>query len=251
MALTDTKLRKLKPREQTFSESDGGGLFIEVTSSGKKGWGLRYRLAGKQEKARLGEYPAYSLAEARAWREDCAALVKRGLSPMALKRGDPIPNDAKPETREMAQTFLRNWCWQAVEKVRAKEAEAKVADTVEAFAWRWYAEVAEPGNSNPRNIKRVLEKDVIPAIGSKAACRGDRYRRAGDYRPHQGAGPTRWRCKPATSETAVRLCDCAGEGTFNPAAAVEAKFIATARSRDVALTPDEIGGYCGRSTNPA
>jgi len=96
MALTDTKLRKLKPREQTFSESDGGGLFIEVTSSGKKGWGLRYRLAGKQEKARLGEYPAYSLAEARAWREDCAALVKRGLSPMALKRGDPIPNDAKP-----------------------------------------------------------------------------------------------------------------------------------------------------------
>lgn len=31
------------------------------------------------------------------------------------------------------------------------------------------------------------------------------------------------------------------KATFNPAAAVEAKFIATARSRDVALTPDEIG----------
>jgi integrase len=242
MALTDTKLRKLKPREQTFSESDGGGLFIEVTSSGKKGWGLRYRLAGKQEKARLGEYPAYSLAEARAWREDCAALVKRGLSPMALKRGDPIPNDAKPEAREMAQTFLRNWCWQAVEKVRAKEAEAKAADTVEAFAWRWYAEVAEPGNSNPRNIKRVLEKDVIPAIGAKQVAEvtvtdvlaiTDRIKARG---ADQMALQTRNVMKRLFAYAIARE-----KATFNPAAAVEAKFIATARSRDVALTPDEIG----------
>jgi integrase len=29
--------------------------------------------------------------------------------------------------------------------------------------------------------------------------------------------------------------------TFNPAAAIEAKYIATAKSRDVALTPDEVG----------
>ena len=242
MALTDTKLRKLKPREQTFSESDGGGLFIEVTPSGKRGWGMRYRLIGKQEKARLGEYPAYSLAEARAWREDCAALVKRGLSPMALKRGDPIPNDAKPETREMAQSFLKNWCWQAVEKVRAKEAEAKAADTVEAFAWRWYAEVAEPGNSNPRNIKRVLEKDVIPAIGAKQVAEvtvtdvlaiTDRIKARG---ADQMALQTRNVMKRLFAYAIARE-----KATFNPAAAVEAKFIATARSRDVALTPDEIG----------
>lgn len=55
----------------------------------------------------------------------------------------------------------------AVERVKAKEAEAQAADTVEAFARRWYSEIAEPVNSNPRNIKRVLEKDVIPAIGAK------------------------------------------------------------------------------------
>ena len=55
----------------------------------------------------------------------------------------------------------------AVERVRAKEAEAKAADTVEAFSRRWYAEIVEPANSSPRNIKRVLDKDVIPAIGSK------------------------------------------------------------------------------------
>jgi hypothetical protein len=59
-----------------------------------KTWRLRYRLAGKQEKVTLGDCPAFPLAEARAWRDDCKALVARGLSPMALKRGDPIPDNS-------------------------------------------------------------------------------------------------------------------------------------------------------------
>lgn len=167
MALADTKLKNLKAREKVFAESDGGGLFIEVLPSGKKRWGLKYRLADKQQTIRLGDYPAYGLAEARTWRDDCKALVIRGISPMALKRGDPIPEDAVPTVKEMAQAFIRQWCIKTVQKAKVKEAEALVADTVEAFAWRWYAEVAEPGNSNPRNIKRILEKDVIPAIGAK------------------------------------------------------------------------------------
>ena len=52
-------------------------------------------------------------------------------------------------------------------KVKAQEAEAKEIHTVEALAWRWFAEVAEPANSTPRNFKCVLEKDVLPAIGAK------------------------------------------------------------------------------------
>ncbi len=51
---------------------------------------------------------------------------------MALKRGDPIPDDAAPAVKEMAQAFIRNWCLKAVEKVRVKEAEAKADDAVEA-----------------------------------------------------------------------------------------------------------------------
>lgn len=243
MALSDTRLRTLKSKEQTFSESDGGGLYIEVMPTGKKRWGLKYRtVAAKQETIRLGDYPAYSLAEARAWRDDCKALAGRGLSPMALKRGDPIPDDAKPETKEMAQAFLKDWCRQAVEKVKAKEAKAKAADTVEVFAWRWYAEIAEPNNSNPRNIKRVLEKDVIPAIGAKQVAEvtvtdvlaiTDRIKARG---ADQMALQTRNIMKRLFAYAIARE-----KATFNPAAAIEAKFIATAKSRDVALTSSEIG----------
>lgn len=245
MALTDTKLRNLKPGEKPYIETDEGGLHLEVMPGGAKVWRMRYRIGGrgsKQEKVSLGEYPTYSLAEARTWRDDCKVLVGRGLSPMALKRGDPIPDDTKPEVKEIAQAFLQNWCWRTVEKTKAKEAEALAGDTVEAFARHWYAEIAEPANSNPRNIKRVLEKDVIPAIGSKQIA----YVTVSDVLAITDKIKARGADQMAlqTRNVMKRLFAYAiarEKATFNPAAAVEAKFVATAKSRDVALTPDELG----------
>ena len=245
MALSDTKLRKLKPSGKAYQEADDGGLFVEVMPGGSKVWRFRYRLGGrgsKQEKVSLGEYPAYSLADARAWRDDCKMLAVRGLSPMSLKRGDPIPEDTAPPGKEMAQSFIRTWCLKAIEKAKRKEAEAMAADTVEVFARRWYTEIVEPANSNPRNIKRVLEKDVIPAIGSKQIADvtvtdilsiTDKIKnRSAD----QMALQTRNILKRLFSYAIARE-----KIQFNPAAAIEAKFIAQARSRDVALTTEEIG----------
>lgn len=242
MALTDTKLRTLKPREVPVSESDAGGLFIEVTPKGLKTWRLRYRLNGKQEKLALGDYPGYSLAEARAWRDDCKALAVRGLSPMALKRGDAIPDDTAPAAKEQAQAFIRAWCSKTQAKAKAKAEAAQAADTLEAFAWRWYAEVVEPANSNPRNIKRVLDKDVIPAIGAKQVSDvtvndvlaiTDRIKARGS---DQMALQTRNVMKRLFAYAIARQ-----KIQFNPAAAIEAKFIATAKSRDVALSSEEVG----------
>lgn len=242
MALTDTKLRNLKPREKAYQEADEGGLFVEVMPGGAKVWRLRYRLAGKQEKVTLGDYPTYSLGEARTWRDDCKALAGRGLSPMALKRGDPVPDDTAPAVKEMAQAFVRNWCMKAVERAKVKEAQAKAADTVEAFALRWYAEIAEPANSSPRNIKRILDKDVIPALGAKQIADvtvtdilaiTDKIKNRG---ADQMALQTRNVLKRLFAYAIARE-----KTTFNPAAAIEAKFIAQAKSRDVALTPEEVG----------
>jgi integrase len=242
MALTEVKLRSSKPKEKAYQESDGGGLFVEVLLTGTKIWRLRYRIGNKQEKVTLGEYPAYSLAEARQWRNDCTALVKRGLSPMALKRGDEIRAEIKPEAKEMAQTFLKSWCWAAVEKKKIKDAEIMAKDTVEFFARRWYREIVEPANSNPRNIQRILEKDVFPTIGNKQIADvtvtdiltiTDKVKARG---ADQMALQTRNTLKRLFAYAIARE-----KITFNPASAIEAKFIATAKSRDVALTPAEIG----------
>jgi hypothetical protein len=128
MALSDTKLRNLKPGEKPYVETDEGGLHIEVMPGGSKVWRLRYRVGGrgaKQEKISLGDYPAYSLLEARIWRDDCKALASRGLSPMALKRGDPIPDDVASTVKEVAQLFIRNWCLKTVEKATCQGSGSK------------------------------------------------------------------------------------------------------------------------------
>jgi len=245
MALSDTKLRNLKPGDKPYCETDEGGLHIEVMPGGAKVWRLRYRVGGrgsKQEKISLGDYPAYSLADARTWRDDCKVLAGRGLSPMALKRGDPIPDDAAPVAKELAQLFIREWCLKAIEKAKAKEEATKASETVEAFARRWYAEIVEPANSTPRNIKRVLDKDVIPAIGGKQIADvtvtdilaiTDKIKNRG---ADQMALQTRNVLKRLFAYAIARE-----KTQFNPAAAIEAKFIASARSRDVALSPEEMG----------
>ncbi len=242
MALTDTKLRNLKPQPKPYPVADGGGLFVEVMPGGTKAWRLRYRLADKQEKVTLGTYPAWTLADARQWRDAAKNLAKRGLSPMALTRGDPVPADAPPHTREQADLFVSTWCAQTVARQRAVVEEQRASDNVEAFAWHWFREVAEPANSNSRNIQRALEKDVIPAIGAKQLkdVSVDDVLSITDTIKARGADQmalqTRNIMKRLFAYAIARQ-----KIQFNPAAAIEARFVAVARSREVALTPDELG----------
>ena len=245
MGLSDIKLRNLKPANKAYQEADEGGLFVDIQPSGTKTFRYRYRIGGrgsKQEKITLGDYPTHSLAEARTWRDDCKALAVRGLSPMALKRGEPIPENATTVAKELAQAFIHKWCLKAREKAKAKEEAAREADTVEAFAQRWYKEIAEPANSNPRNIKRIMDKDIIPEIGSKQIADvtvtdilaiTDKIKNRG---ADQMALQTRNVLKRLFAYAIARE-----KIKFNPAAAIEAKFIAQAKSRDVALTTEEIG----------
>jgi integrase len=210
MALSDTKLKSLKPRQKAFSISDGGGLFIEVMPGGKKVWRLRYRLNDIQEKVSLGEYPYHTLTDARQWREECRQMVAKGASPMKAKR-----------------------------KARASKKEP---DEVKAFAHIWMQEVVEKTTKNPRNIRRVLDKDIIPAIGNKRLSEvavsdvlaiTDRVKARGS---DQVALLTRNVMKRLFAYAIARE-----KAVFNPAAAVEARYIARAKSRDVALAPEEIG----------
>jgi integrase len=84
--LTDTKLRGLKPRTTVYRQADQNGLCIEVRPTGAKLWRYRYRYGGKASMAPLGEYPAVSLAEARAERDRLRALLNGGANPTTVVR---------------------------------------------------------------------------------------------------------------------------------------------------------------------
>lgn len=86
--LTDTKLRSLKPKGKIYRVADSNGLCIEVRPAGTKFWRYRYRYAGKPTMASLGEYPALSLADARAARDKARVLLKAGANPVYVAQAE-------------------------------------------------------------------------------------------------------------------------------------------------------------------
>lgn len=154
MALTDAKIRNTKPGDKPIKLADGGGLYLEVRPTGTKLWRYRYRIAGKENVFALGEYvqaPSgetgeqaevrraggmLTLAEARARREECRALVKQGIHPAHHRQAMRM------------------------------ELAAQHANTFAAVAREWIAK--KKPRWTPyylRQVERFLEADVFPYIG--------------------------------------------------------------------------------------
>ncbi len=210
MGLTDTQLRKAKPTAKSYELTDGGGLIAEVMPSGTIAWRYRYRLNGKREKVTIGKYPATSLAKARAKAAEFAVVVEAGGSPMRDKK--------------------------------AAKLAARTPDILEDVAKMWLIEVVEKTRKDPRQIRRYLARDVFPALGRKRLSEitptdiltlTDRIKGRGS---EQSALLVRNILKRMFAYAIARLV-----ATTNPAAEIEARYIATAKSRDRVLTKDEIG----------
>jgi integrase len=86
MPLTDTNIRKAKPKAKPFKLSDSGGLFLLVQPSGSKWWRYKYRFGGKEKLLALGSYPETTLAMARKRHLEARELVAAGEDPGEAKR---------------------------------------------------------------------------------------------------------------------------------------------------------------------
>ena len=75
-ALTDTFIQQVQHSGKPAGDkhSDGGGLYLRVTSAGKY-WRMDYRYASKRKTLALGVYPAVSLTEAREARYAARKLL--------------------------------------------------------------------------------------------------------------------------------------------------------------------------------
>ena len=88
MALNDTFIRnstKHSGKPAGDKHSDGGGLYLHVTASGKY-WRMNYRLFSKQKTLALGVYPAVSLKDARNGRDKAKELLAKGIDPSKAKQ---------------------------------------------------------------------------------------------------------------------------------------------------------------------
>lgn len=137
MALTDIKVKKAKAKEKRYRIADGDGLYLDVRTSGKKGWLFRYQLNGKRSAISLGEYPAVSLQKARIARNKQRELISMGIDPVAEKKASKAKESAQAETFEFV---AREW----MEKHTADKA---------------------PGHT--QTIVSRLENNVFPFIGKR------------------------------------------------------------------------------------
>lgn len=209
-ALTDNKIRNLKPDAKAYQVADGEGLVLEVRPSGQKSWLYRYRLYGRAEKLSLGSYPDITLAKAREVHGDAKKLVAAKKSPAQQKQDDKrrLSDDLRTVSG-LAKVYLTNY-----------------VDTLASAKRGHY----------------YFEKKIIPAIGRKfldevtpADCIGI------VEKIKQGGAPA------VARKTLEQLRGLFGYAvdrhllTLNPASQVRAsKIIGERESRSRALTGDEI-----------
>jgi hypothetical protein len=115
VALTDTKVRTVKPKEKPFKIADGKGLFLVVQPNGSKYWRFRYRFADKEKLLALGIYPDVTLADARRKRGEArkqlADAVDPGMAKQLKKRAQRLTAENSFETiaREWHIKFSAKW----------------------------------------------------------------------------------------------------------------------------------------------
>ena len=209
MPLTDTAIKALKPKVKRYTVSDERGLVLEVFPTGGMLWHHRYRLNGKQERVTLGRYPALSLKLARKLRDERATLVALGQSPAQQKR---------------------------LAKVAAAD-----ATTVSEFGERFFREIVAKDRRDVTIPRRYFDKSIVPAIGSKPV------RDVGT----EDVRAIIWKKKDEGFDAAAgnirgvlkRLFDyamTAGLVSVNPVLALPMRHVHKAKSRDRALSPEEI-----------
>ena len=107
MKLTDTFIRNLKPTGKVQKHSDGGGLYLHVSTVGGKLWRMGYRFGGKQKTLSFGTYPAVSLKDARQRREEAKEMLAAGIDPSTNKKAVKAAIAAK--TQHSYEILAREW----------------------------------------------------------------------------------------------------------------------------------------------
>ncbi len=211
--LTDAKIKAAKATGRRYELVDGNGLYVDVTAAGVKTWRYRYRILGQREKVTIGQYPAVSLAEARARHLEMAAMVARDRSP------------ARELAQERQQDKLAGTVAELAALYRADLA-TRAKNGGEGIAWQFTAHI-EPKLGRLRLVD-VTPQDVLDFLD-------------GIKKGTKKAAPV---SAIVVHGTLRRMFDFAvGRQLIpaNPAAAIPARVVGEKRPRERNLSPDEIG----------
>ena len=152
MPLTQFEIQNAKPAEKPYKLFDGGGLHLVVQPNGSRLWRLKYYFLGKERLLAIGAYPLFSLAEARARRDEAKKLLASGVDPNVKKKLDKLAAEASAQN-----TFGLI----AAEFVHRHEEKGSAHRTKEKIRWL-LTEVAAPLSNRP--IAEITSAEVLDLL---------------------------------------------------------------------------------------
>jgi integrase len=87
---------------------DGAGLWLSVSTSGKRRWVFRFSFDKRVSELGLGSASTMSLAEARAASHEARRLIASGVNPVAARREAREPSPGKPTFGICAAELLQS-----------------------------------------------------------------------------------------------------------------------------------------------
>jgi len=203
MALTSTGIKALRVKDKRYRVTDSQGLMIEVMPNGNKKWLFRHTQHGKRKIITLGKFPSLSLSEARLKKSEMEILVDKDISP-----------------------------------------RVKQSYSLKEFGEEYYSKIVVQDRKNPENIHRYLLRDIYPAFGEKqlGQVTTEDILDVIEIKKLKGSDSVAL----ALRNLMKRIFEYAISQQLvnnNPALAIAPKYIFKSKSRDRALTADEITTY--------
>ncbi|WP_154916717.1 tyrosine-type recombinase/integrase [Klebsiella michiganensis] len=127
MKLNARQVDAAKAREKAYKLADGAGLSLEVVPSGSRYWRMKYRFNGKEKRMAFGVYPAVSLAQARALRDEAKKKLAEGIDPSFAKKEEKLVRDV--QLNNTFQAVAIEWHGTKV----SRWSEGYASDIIEAF----------------------------------------------------------------------------------------------------------------------
>lgn len=190
MKLNARQVDAAKPREKAYKLADGAGLYLEVVPSGSRYWRMKYRFNGKEKRMAFGVYPAVSLAQARALRDEAKKKLAEGIDPSFAKKEEKLVRDV--QLNNTFQSVALEWHGTKV----GRWSEGYASDIIEAFNKDIFPYI---GQQPVNEIKPLVLLNVLRRMESRGAT--------------EKAKKVRQRCSEV-----FRYAIVTGRAEYNPAA---------------------------------
>ena len=192
MRFTDIFIKNLKPQVGKYYMREGNGFTVKVWPSGAKTWLYVYTFEGKRKETKLGEYPAMTLADARARYNAAYAQHKNGIDPGATDRQEKQDRNLAPTVADLGAEYMEKWAkprkrswkgdqWMLDTKVIPKWGKRKANEIRRRDVVLFLEEIAETAPVMANGVRSLLHKmfnfalerevvEINPCFGVKKAA---------------------------------------------------------------------------------